>query len=97
MNNKQRLLELAKRNNGIITTAMAVDELLPRGSLKYLVDIGELVKVSRGVYVLPEAWEDEYVSLQSRYKRGIFSLDTALFLHDLTDRTPSKFYMTFPS
>lgn len=96
MKHKQRLLELANQNSGIVTAAMAADESLPQGSLKYLVDIGELVKVSRGVYALPEVWEDEYVNFQSRYKRGIYCLDTALFLHDLTDKTPSKMNMAFP-
>lgn len=59
-------------------------------------DIGTLEKTARGVYTLPEVWEDEFVNLQSRYKRGIFSLGTALFLHGLTDRTPAKYHMTFP-
>ena len=36
------------------------------------------------------------MSLQERFKRGIFSLETALFLWNLTDRTPGKFHMTFP-
>ena len=30
------------------------------------------------------------------YKRGIYSLNTALYLHDLTDRTPEYLEMTFP-
>ena len=33
---------------------------------------------------------------KERYKRGVFALDTALFLHDLTDGTPHKFHMAFP-
>ena len=35
-------------------------------------------------------------NLQSRYKRRIFSYETALFLLGLTDRTPIKYVMTFP-
>lgn len=97
MNHSQEILKLAQKNNGIVTTAMVVEAGFPRGSLKYLADKGGLEHASRGVYTLPEVWEDEFVNLQSRYKRGIFSLDTALFLCDLTDRTPGKFYMTFPS
>lgn len=97
MNHSLEILNLAKKNNGVITTVMAVAAGFPRGSLKYLADNGKLERASRGVYTLPEVWEDEFVNIQSRYKRGIFSLDTALFLCDLTDRTPGKFYMTFPS
>jgi len=96
MNKSQSILNLAKQNNGIVTTAMVVAAGLPRGSLKYLADTGNLDKASRGVYTLPEAWDDEFINIQSRYKRGVFSLETALFLCDLTDRTPAKYYMTFP-
>lgn len=97
MNDSQRILNLAEQHNGVITTAMFVDEGFSRGHLKYLADTGRLELTFRGVYTLPVAWEDEFVNIQSRYKRGIFSLETALFLCDLTDRTPVKFYMPFPS
>lgn len=96
MKHSREIINLAKQNNGVITTAMVVAAGIPRGSLKYLVDIGTLEKAARGVYTLPEVWEDEFVNIQSRFKRGIFSLDTALFLCDLTDRTPAKYHMTFP-
>ena len=97
MTDSQKLLEIAKQNNGIITSAMVSQSGISRGTLKYLSDTGALEKVSRGVYTLPEVWEDEFVNIQSRYKRGIFSLETSLFLCDLTDRTPHRFHMTFPS
>lgn len=97
MTNTDRIIKMAKENHGIITTAKVVEAGLPRGSLKYLVDKGMLEKAVRGVFTLPEVWEDEFVNLQSRFKRGIFSFETALFLCDLTDRTPNRFHMTFPS
>lgn len=96
MSDSQAIMELAKQNNGVITTSMVVAAGYSRGSLKYLSDNGNLEKSSRGVYTLPEVWEDEFVNLQGRYKRGVFSLGTALFLCDLTDRTPNKYHMTFP-
>ena len=97
LNDSKRIMELAKNNNGIITTAMVVKTGLSRGVLKYLSDSGSLVRVSRGVYTLPKVWEDEFVNIQSRYKRGVYALDTALFLCGLTDRTPVRFHMFFPS
>lgn len=92
----EEIINMAKQNNGIVTNAMIVDAGYSRGSLKYLSDKGRLEKTVRGVYILPEIWGDEFVDLQSRFKRGIYSHDTALFLWDLTDRTPNYFYMTFP-
>ncbi len=96
MNFSKKILKLAEQGNGIITTAMVVAAGIPRGSLKYLSDNGMLEKVSRGVYTLPNILEDEFVNIQNRYRQGIFSLDTALFLNNITDRTPNKFCMTFP-
>ena len=97
MTDCQRLLELAKQNNGIVTAAMAADAGIARGILKYLSDNGVLEKSARGVYTLPDVWDDEFVNIQSRFKRGVFALETALFLCGLTDRRPDRFHMVFPA
>ena len=93
----EEIIEMAKNNNGTVTTAMIVKAGFSRGNLQYLVDKGSLEKSARGIYILPGIWDDEFFNLQSRFKRGIFSLETALFLWDLTDRTPNVYTMTFPA
>lgn len=97
MDVSNEIIHLAKENYGMITSAMIDAAGFSRGSLKYLTDIGALENTMRGVYVLPDVWEDEMYSLQCRYKKGIYSGETALFLWDLTDRTPVSYSMTFPS
>ena len=92
----EQIIEFAKENNGVITTADISRRGILRGNLKNLVDAGKLEKTGRGVYILPDIWEDEFVNLQVRFKKGVFSNETALFLWDLTDRTPNKYHMTFP-
>lgn len=96
MNVSDKIIKLAKENNGVVTTAVLSEKGILRGNLKKLVDEGKLEKTARGVYILPEIWEDEFVNLQARFKKGIFSNVTALFLWDLTDRTPNRYDMTFP-
>ena len=91
-----KIIKMAKENNGTVTTAMVVAAGISRGNIKYLVDKGMIEKSARGVYILPEVWDDEIFNLQSRFKRGIYSHETALFLWDLTDRTPNRYNMTFP-
>lgn len=91
------IIRMAEENNGMVTTAMVVEAGYSRGNLNYLVDKGRLEKSVRGVYVLPEIWDDEIFNLQNRFKRGIYSHETALFLWDLTDRTPNRYHMTFPA
>ena len=96
MNYAQQIMDLAKANNGVITSAQVTETGIHRYYLKMLVDQGLLERSERGVYILPAAFDDEMFNLQSRYKKGIFSHATALFLLDLTDRTPIRFAMTFP-
>lgn len=96
MSNVTRILEIVQKNNGVITSAEVTNVGISRGSLKHLVDSGVLEHASRGVYQLAEVWDDEMYQLQIRYKKGVFSGETALFLSDLTDRTPIRFQMTFP-
>ncbi len=92
----EEIIKMAKENHGTVTTAMVVAAGFSRGNIKYLVDKGIIEKSARSVYVLPEVWEDEIFNLQHRFKRGIYSHETALFLWDLTDRTPNRYHMTFP-
>ncbi len=96
MNVSDKIIQLAKENNGVVTTAVLSEKGILRGNLKKLADEGKLEKTARGVYILPQIWEDEFVNLQARFKKGIFSNETALFLWDLTDRTPNRYDMTFP-
>ena len=91
-----RILQMAHDNNGTVTTAEVTKAGILHEHLKGLVDKGLLEHVARGVYIVPTVLNDEMYCLQTRFRRGIFSHETALFIHDLTDRTPIKFSMTFP-
>ena len=88
--------EILNKNNGFITASQVTAANLPRRCLTELVNKNELYKISRGIYARPDVWEDELYVLQYRYNKGIFSHETALYLHGISDRTPIKFHMTFP-
>ena len=81
---------------GIVTSKQVTEAGFHRSVLSELVGAKELVQVSRGVYLKPTTWEDEMYLMQYRYGKGIFSHETALYLHGMTDRTPARFTMTFP-
>ncbi|WP_299062027.1 type IV toxin-antitoxin system AbiEi family antitoxin domain-containing protein [uncultured Actinomyces sp.] len=90
------LIEIAKGQNGYVSASQATAAGIPRRKLTEAVDKGELVQVGRGLYALPETWKDPYLAVQHRFSRGVFSDDTALFLHAMTDRAPFSLTMTFP-
>jgi len=97
MDYTKKIMEIANKNNGYITSLQVTNENIPRIYLKSLADKGLLERSDRGVYITPSTFDDEMFNLQNRFKKGIFSHETALFLHDLTDRTPIRYTMTFPA
>lgn len=90
------LLDIASQNNGYVTAAQANTANIPRRKLTEAVAKGDLIQLDRGIYALPDVWEDPYLIAQHRFSRGIFSDDTALFLHGMTDRAPFSLTLTFP-
>ena len=55
-----------------------------------------MLREGRGIYSFADSHHDEFVLLQSRCKRGIFSYGTALYFHGLSDRFPQMVSMTVP-
>lgn len=90
------IVEIAKKNNGYVSSAQVTSAGIPRRLLSDAVASGELVQVERGLYALPDTWEDRLYVAQHRFARGIFSDETALYLHGMTDRAPFSLTMTFP-
>ena len=53
-----------------------------------------LEQAAHGVYVSPDTWTDAMYLLHLRCGQAVFSHETALFFHDLTDREPLKYTIT---
>jgi len=90
------ITDMLERQSGIVTTAQVSVTGIPRHYLSRMVADNLLRRVARGIYAAPEAWEDEMFLLQYKYSKGIFSHETALYIHGFTDRAPTRFVMTFP-
>ena len=56
MNNTDYILNLAKKNKGIITTKEVVDNNIKKTYLSRLVSCGKLERIKKGLYVLPSSW-----------------------------------------
>ena len=90
------VLEIASQNAGYVTAAQVTAAGITRRKLAEVVRSGEVVQLTRGLYALPDVWEDPLYIAQYRFSRGVFSDDTALNLHEMTDHTPASLTMTFP-
>lgn len=97
MNHADEIMDLVRKGNGTVTSRQVTESGIHRQYLTELVKKGKLELVERGVYIDPNAFVDTLYNLQSRYGKGIYSHGTALYLHNLSERTPIEYTMTFPS
>ena len=96
MSYKEKLNDLIAENEGLILTRQLSEAGIPRVYLSNLVNDGLLVRLERGVYITRNGYDDELYRYQAKYEKAIYSHETALFLHDLTDRDPINYSVTVP-
>jgi predicted transcriptional regulator of viral defense system len=92
---KKRIVDLLRRR-GTVQTAELVDAGMTRSELSRMVVAGQLVRVARGLYALPEYQQTEYGTLALVAKRVpgvLFCLLTALRFHDLTTQSPFEVWI----
>jgi predicted transcriptional regulator of viral defense system len=91
------LQKLLDDNNDVFLATTAIQAGLSRFDLANFTERGMLERAGRGVYVASGGLGDELFSLQDRAKKIVYSHETALFLHGMTDRTPIRYSITVPS
>ena len=92
----EKIIQIAKENNGIVTSSDVTKLGISRMVLKYLVEQNKLIKLDRGVYGLPQTRKDIYFDEQNRYKKGIYFSLSALYLLGYIDESVDKLYLAFP-
>ena len=92
-----RLQNIAKANGGIIITAKATEAGVSRTMLSKLVKSNRIQRIARGQYIFEDDIQDELYSIGIRSEKLIFSHETALFLHGISDRTPFEHTITVPT
>lgn len=100
------LYAIAEGQQGYFTAKQAMDAGYLLGSQAYHVKAENWVRVERGIYRLarfPQSSEEQLViyALWSRNRagepEGVFSHQTALSAHELSDVNPAKLHMIVPS
>ena len=81
----------------MLLTKDIIEAGISKQLLSKYVKKGYIERVAQGVYLSKDAFEDAMYVLQARSKKAIFSHETALYLHDLTDRDPLQYTVTLPS
>jgi len=84
------------QENIVITNKEAEDLGYSRHNLSELTKSGQLERLRPGLYQLKGKVIDDFVLISSNSNRIIFSQQTALYLHDLSDRIPNVFHISVP-
>lgn len=91
------LAAIAAEHGGIIEAKIAAQRGISKAMLYKLCKEDKIHRIVKGQYILPDNMQDELLSISKRSDKIIFSHETALFLHGISDRTPFEHTVTAPS
>ena len=91
------VLALLEQGYGYFTTKQAKENNISTKALRQAGEQGLIERVAQGLYIAADIFPDPYIVAQHRCPKGVFSHETALFLHDLSDRVPLQLMITIPT
>ena len=97
MNSKQtEIIEYLKRNNGILSYREVKEAGLSYRTYRKMIEQELLEPLGNGLYGLTDNYMDDWYLIQLRNPKGVYALDTALWLHGLSLTVPFEKTMMFP-
>lgn len=103
---QRRLFEIAEAQQGFFTAKQAKAAGFAENTHPYHVEVGNWIREHRGIYRLALFPPVEHPDLvkwalwsknRNQVTEGVFSHQTALSLHELSDLNPAKLHMTVPT
>lgn len=91
-----KVLEIMKQNNNVITPSKLETYGISRTYLLKMEKENIIERIERGIYATKEYKYDEYYIFQLKYPKTIFSYNTALYLYEMTERTPINVDVSIP-
>ncbi len=94
MRQYEKLDYMLEGQGGMIRTYQAVAEGISKPVFYEYVRDRCLERISRGIYLAKDSWLDSMYMFHLRFEQLVYSHETALLLHDLTDREPFNYSVT---
>ena len=85
---------LFQQQGGTVRTAQAIEAGVSKPTFYDYVKAHGMEKVAHGIYASPDVWRDSMYLIHLRCKQAVFSHESALLFHDLTDREPLRYVIT---
>ena len=83
-----------RENNGIYFTEDFRENNIDKYYIQKLIDDGIIERYEKGVYLRNDVFEDELYILQRKNPTIIYSYNTAIYLHNMSERTPTNYDVT---
>jgi len=97
MSQAENVSYIMEQQHGYISSKDARNHGVDNKALQRMESSGLIERVAHGLYMDAEIFPDLFYITQYRCPKGVFSHETALYLHDFSDRVPLKLMMTIPS
>ena len=97
MTKLERFLQLDKlleENDGVLQTSKVTACGIVKPIFYEYAKEKRLQRFAHGIYISEDSWVDTMFLLHLRCSQVVFSHESALYFHDLTDREPSQYAIT---
>lgn len=95
--NEKDILNIMKENNGFLAMEDIEKYEISIKKIQQMARDDKVERLVRGLYIHPDFFEDPFFICQYRAPKAIFSNETALYLHLMSDENPLNITVTIPS
>ena len=90
----EQMEQMLAKHGGMLLTSQVTAEGISKPLFYDFIKEKGLEQAAHGIYVSADTWVDAMYLIHLRCSQAVFSHETALFFHDLTDREPSPYSVT---
>ena len=92
----EQMQELLEKRNGYLLSQDVIESGISKTYMSEFVKKYDLERVAQGVYMSADTWQDDLYILCLKNTKAILSYETALHIHELTEREPSETHVSVP-
>ena len=90
----EQMDQMLTMQDGMLRTSQVIAAGISKPMFYDYVRSRDLERAAHGIYIFKDSWVDSMYLLHLRFEQAVFSHETALFFHDLTDREPMEYTVT---
>ena len=87
----EQMQELLEKRNGYLLSQDVIESGISKTYMSEFVKKYDLERVAQGVYMSADTWQDDLYILCLKNAKAILSYETALHVHELTERDPGQY------